>query len=543
MSDWSNEVKDIILQALPNLSSDVLQQIVSKLQSSGLESKNDLQYVQKDDLQDLLPVIQLRKLLQVFKSEAEVITLDLQAISSPCSRYSQSSSSSPLSSPTPDSQACMSFSPETANPGTSSSHTFTISKTWPTTFQVSWDRMPPEIQSAIAAGKRPKPAERRQMVRVLVDEMRKYELCPTRSQCITVCQNIVRQYPNSFADQFPNGALIAGGYTSLLLQVKTRVENLNRESSFGHHRRTMTKSGCKRGPTDTYGCVRFQPHLPPEETTESIEAKRQRLQDIYSKEGTAGFEKVEVQNLMETTFCLQRQLLNSTPSPSVEDIRCQWPYLFNQRSICAHFHLLTEIDILHTLEMSMEEFGKTIPEYFKSRPKDKNMKDVLSQADHLEIADLVIKLLLAHFNESESGLILHADVSATAADVEKMENLPASPRLILCGSADNCIERWMITLEGLVVCEGIQPRFLTAIATMFAMFYVFNLQYPEEACGTLEFIQRRFVGINPERGSKARRGKVISKKTGKLVSKKSATVNPKVASLLKNLIDFEWDFV
>ena len=57
MSDWSNEVKDIILRALPNLSSDVLQQILSKLQSSGLESKNDLQYVQKDDLQDLLPVI------------------------------------------------------------------------------------------------------------------------------------------------------------------------------------------------------------------------------------------------------------------------------------------------------------------------------------------------------------------------------------------------------------------------------------------------------------------------------------------------------
>lgn len=68
MSDWSNEVQDIILGALPNLSSDVLQQILSKLQSSGLESKNDLQYVQKDDLQDLLPVIQLRKLLQVFKS-------------------------------------------------------------------------------------------------------------------------------------------------------------------------------------------------------------------------------------------------------------------------------------------------------------------------------------------------------------------------------------------------------------------------------------------------------------------------------------------
>jgi hypothetical protein len=60
---------------------------------------------------------------------------------------------------------------------------------------------------------------------------------------------------------------------------------------------------------------------------------------------------------------------------------------------------------------------------------------------------------------------------------------------------------------------------------------------------SLEPCLRRFVGINPERGSKTCRGKVVSKKTGKLVSKKSATVNPKVASLLKNLIDFEWNFV
>ncbi|KAL1005575.1 hypothetical protein UPYG_G00060850 [Umbra pygmaea] len=166
----------------------------------------------------------------------------------------------------------------------------------------------------------------------------------------------------------------------------------------------------------------------------------------------------------------------------------------------------------------MGECGKTIPEYFKSRPKDQNMKDVLSQAENLEIADLVIKLLLAHFNESESGLILHADVSATAADVEKMPHLPASPRLILCGRAENCTERWMITLESRVVLS-------------------------RGGMWHLEFIQRRFVGINPERGSKTCRGKVVSKKTGKLVSKKSATVNPKVASLLKNLIDFEWNFV
>lgn len=54
---------------------------------------------------------------------------------------------------------------------------------------------------------------------------------------------------------------------------------------------------------------------------------------------------------------------------------------------------------------------------------------------------------------------------------------------------------------------------------------------------------RRFIGINPDRGTKAKRGKVVSKRTGVIVQKKSATVNTHVAMLLKNLADFEWNFI
>ena len=54
---------------------------------------------------------------------------------------------------------------------------------------------------------------------------------------------------------------------------------------------------------------------------------------------------------------------------------------------------------------------------------------------------------------------------------------------------------------------------------------------------------RRFIGINPERGTKAKRGKVVSKKKGVIVQKKSPTVNTQVSMLLKKLLDFEWDFM
>ncbi|KAF3855515.1 hypothetical protein F7725_016238 [Dissostichus mawsoni] len=78
----------------------------------------------------------------------------------------------------------------------------------------------------------------------------------------------------------------------------------------------------------------------------------------------------------------------------------------------------------------------------------------------------------------------------------------------------------MITLEGRVISEGITPTFLTGLVAVFAIYYIFNLQYQEEAACTLEFIQRRFIGINPERGTKAILGKVVSKKTAVIVQKK-----------------------
>lgn len=67
MVNMSEEIKEIISKTLPNLSEETQWQIISKLQSSGLESKEDLKYVQQEDIVDLLPVIQCRKLLDAFK--------------------------------------------------------------------------------------------------------------------------------------------------------------------------------------------------------------------------------------------------------------------------------------------------------------------------------------------------------------------------------------------------------------------------------------------------------------------------------------------
>lgn len=67
MPSVGDEIKVIILKALPNLSEDTQNQLITALEISGVESIEDLKYVEQDDIGDFLPVIQQRKLLEAFK--------------------------------------------------------------------------------------------------------------------------------------------------------------------------------------------------------------------------------------------------------------------------------------------------------------------------------------------------------------------------------------------------------------------------------------------------------------------------------------------
>lgn len=121
--------------------------------------------------------------------------------------------------------------------------------------------------------------------------------------------------------------------------MKTRIENLNRNNTLARRRTSKDANETKpqRGPADTYGCTQWQPELPPEETEASLEDKRQKLMEPFSHEGSSGMERAEVLKLMETTYYLQRQMINVNPAPNLEDMKQQWPHLFFPRIMCTHF--------------------------------------------------------------------------------------------------------------------------------------------------------------------------------------------------------------
>lgn len=67
MSAVDEELRVIILRALPTISMDIQQALTNKIKSCGLEFMEDMKYVTKEDIVDILPAIQLRRLLKAFE--------------------------------------------------------------------------------------------------------------------------------------------------------------------------------------------------------------------------------------------------------------------------------------------------------------------------------------------------------------------------------------------------------------------------------------------------------------------------------------------
>ncbi|KAL0972824.1 hypothetical protein UPYG_G00195200 [Umbra pygmaea] len=221
-------------------------------------------------MEEFIRPIQCRKLLDAWKPKEPENSCDLRRQTPACGPLMETSSlsSSAMSSPTMSPPQ-----PRTRN--------------WPDTFEIKWDTMPLTLRTAIQNGKRPLPGDRRQFIRILVDDMRKFEVNPSRGQCLMIAKAIVRQYPQSFADTMDDGRTTVGArYESILSQIKVRIEHLNRNNTLSRPRKSkaLTVETPHRGPADSYGCVRWNPELPPEETSEALEEMRQRMTEIFSHE-------------------------------------------------------------------------------------------------------------------------------------------------------------------------------------------------------------------------------------------------------------------
>ncbi|XP_041824837.1 uncharacterized protein LOC121629269 [Melanotaenia boesemani] len=330
---------------------------------------------------------------------------------------------------------------------------------------------------------------------------------------------MVEIYPESLGDRTEEGERMGSGYFCLGKQLRERMQFLNRDNTLARLRKPKRLAppieddnpgpSMKCAKTDSYGCVNWQPlQLPEGENRESLLEKKRELMTIYSLEGQRAADQRRVDDLMTVTYEPQRRDLNATPSPSMSQLQRDWPFLFMQKFLLKHFCLLTGFDLESRLQESLAKKGERVLKYFKSQLLrwKKDVKMVLSclerQEEEVDPGLAATLIMVAHFQEKEDAIFLLADETSTQADVEAQLSLPNTPRLIMLGHSILGARKWMLSIEGGVVLKLSETsNFTTALAVLFASYYVFNIEYPAEAATSLEFIQRFFVRIMPNTAS------------------------------------------
>ncbi|MEQ2308641.1 hypothetical protein AMECASPLE_030321 [Ameca splendens] len=122
-----------------------------------------------------------------------------------------------------------------------------------------------------------------------------------------------------------------------------------------------------------------------------------------------------------------------------------------------------------------------------------------------------------------SPSFFYVDETGLAVDVQ-LEQVALTPAIIVCGQSCYSSTRYMLSLDRTYVNTNI-PSFISTLCLMFGSYYCFNIHYPSELTSTLEFLQRCFFSINPEKGTK------VENKN----SKRRLSVNPRVLPLIQEL--------
>ncbi|XP_029914331.1 uncharacterized protein LOC115364059 [Myripristis murdjan] len=539
MHVMDDDLAGFVQSVLPN--SSTIELVLEALQTLGVETLDDLKYVQEQDLVNVLRPIEARKMIEHIKalskkdaseipeppSRAELAcpiatARGMRSVipgtdSSSPSEYCADNSSSPLSTPG-------SSTPST--PRVQSA----VNNNWHFIFEIPWSKMPSEFKRKLENRERPSGRERREFIRLMVGEI--LTICPTpgKKHLSEIARKIVSAYPLSFRDVIED-QVVGSGYDSLTKQLQSRVDNINRGKTSLYLKRQASSTSEGEDPPskmvrlDTYGCVNWQPkRLPPHETEDTQKRTQEELKNMHKNRSN---DTRNIAKKMVATFYTQRNDIISGMETLV--LVREWPYLFEMCGMIAHFKELTGVDVDRE---AMSVKCARVVSYLASHEKKSKIEDILAgmeiaKVNHLD-ADLpgCLMLLLKHFNEAQGKMFLVVDKTCLPSEVGV---LPSTPCIVACGNSPLTAGHFMLAVDQTIVNGSIQ-NFCDALILMFASYYCLNISYPADLGATLEFLQRCLFKINPDKGTK------VEKKE----SKKQQSINPKVLSLIRNIADFEW---
>ncbi|XP_063931266.1 uncharacterized protein LOC135143334 [Zophobas morio] len=302
---------------------------------------------------------------------------------------------------------------------------------------------------------------------------------PTKTFQI-IAHKLVAKYPKSFQDYDDDGMVIGNGLITICNQLKERYKYLK----VTHKRNSPVESTLpvpinkrKKLLSAKAGCVDWQPS--PCGSNEDNEIK-EKLKEIDLE----NWSDESVMELLQKSYAQQRYFINKTPT--VIDIKNEWPILLKSVGIKFHFKRLMNksIDLLSkNLFLKSENiinFGIK-RHIIKSRPTENN-----------EIIKCVLSIISKYFAEDV------CEIFSEEEDFSSLEDI-ISPKIITKTEGDGT-KRYNIVMEQEIINTYLEMD--QALNEVFALYFMFNLEYPKKSSLTWEFIQFFFLKIYPQIGSK-----------------------------------------
>ncbi|KAK7889406.1 hypothetical protein WMY93_024966 [Mugilogobius chulae] len=172
---------------------------------------------------------------------------------------------------------------------------------------------------------------------------------------------------------------------------------------------------------------------------------------------------------------------------SIHELKEQWPLLFNDAGMAAHYKELVGKNLFQTFFDNVDAPKcKPVLNRLIRFQSEKSNDEGCSE----EIIQMVL-LLMAHFQEEEELLFHFVEDTCLAQEVQ-LDKLPMTPCIIVCGSSCFAARTFMLSVDSIVVNDHV-TSFTSALCLMFGSFYCFNIHYPVELRSTLEFLQRSHI--------------------------------------------------
>lgn len=268
--------------------------------------------------------------------------------------------------------------------------------------------------SSLRSGNRLSGSSRQKLVRKIIDQVFRHSQSPRKADLRVVAQQIVQLYPKTFEDKIGD-VVVGSGEETLLMQLTSRRDNLNRSPDVTQFKRSLTGQDRppKKKPSDSYGCINWQPQVP-EDLAEATTC-RQEMTEACSKPPSQ-WNLARLKHAMQVTFPLQRQGING--GSTITNLKQTWPFLFVREGIAWHYEQLMGRNCHETLLESLQDkAGKLLRYLFtveavKNHPLASLAEEITEDQDQDQRSILpgVMVALLRQFEEPIESVFILVEV-------------------------------------------------------------------------------------------------------------------------------------